>query len=103
MSEFLFDESPVRREFIRPDDEGFTLETYYKGTQGVLDRNAELRAAAPSTFREGKHTFHHVGSVPIEVYEQFYLKLGREPTAQELITLINEREFCRLKTRDVKL
>lgn len=103
MPELLLDDSPVRREFVLPDETGFVIRTHYKGTEQALDLNAERRATATPTFRENGHEFHHVGSVPIEVYEQFYLKLGREPTATELIALINERDFCKLKTRDVKL
>jgi hypothetical protein len=79
------------------------LRTQYKGTQEALDRNQMLRNAAPSTFRADGVEFHHVASVPAEVYDLLYHRLGRAPTAEELLKLSQDRDFCKLRTREVKL
>jgi len=104
MSEYLLDDSEDRVEFIRPDPEGFTVRTNFRGTPQVLDRNAELRGAASRTFKDekGGH-WAHVASIPIEVYEMEWRRLGRAPTAKECVKLANQRDFNKLKTRDVRL
>ena len=104
MSEFFFDEDEDRVSFIQPDEKGFTLRTQFKGTQGVLDRNAMLRADTSPHFRDalGGHV-HHVGAIPIEIYEQIMLRLGRHPTADECLHFLQARDFSKLKTRDARL
>ena len=103
MSEFILDEDDASVQYVRPDETGFTLRTRFKGTQDILDRNARLRSEAPKSFRESGHTFHHVASVPMEVVELLHKKLGRWPTAEELLKLSDDRDYNKLKTREVKL
>ena len=103
MAEILFDDDEDRTQWIDPDPRGFTLRTRYKGTQGVLDRNAALRADTPRSFLQGGVEYKHAASIPMEVYEQFQLKLGRTPTALELLKLSQDRDYNKLKTREVKL
>jgi hypothetical protein len=103
-TELLFDDDETHRQFIVPDETGFTLRTRYKGTQGVLDRNAALRADTPKGFKDEKGVhYHHAAGVPMELYEQLWHTLGRAPTAEELIELSNLRDYCKLKTREAKL
>lgn len=101
--ELPFDDNGDRVQWIEPDPTGFTLRTQYRTTQQALDLNAHHRAEAPRVFRQDGHTFHHVASVPMEVYEQLQLRLGRAPTAEELIKLSQDRDFNKLKTREVRL
>jgi hypothetical protein len=104
MPEFLLEDDEDRVEFIRPDPHGFTLRTRYKGTQDVLDQNARMRRDASKDFRDRDGvTHHHVGSVPLEVYEEWTRELGRPPTAAEMIQRIQQRDFSKLKTKEVKL
>ena len=103
MAELLFDDDEGMTQWIDPDPQGFTLRTRYKGTQGVLDRNAALRADTPHFFRQDGVNYHHAASIPMEVYEQFQHQLGRTPTAAELIKLSQDRDYNKLKTREVKL
>lgn len=79
------------------------LRTQYKGTEDVLDKNAKLRNGAPKTFKEDGVEFHHAVSVPSEVYWQLQAKLGRSPTPIELIKLSQDRDYSKLRTREVKL
>jgi len=90
-------------QWIRPDPQGFTLRTRYKGTQEILARNHLARSEAPRRFSQDGVEFHHVCSVPIEVYDMLHRKLGRPPEASELVKLSQDRDFCKLKTREVKL
>jgi len=104
MSEILLDQDAVSEEWVRPDEKGFTIRTRYRGTDQVLDRNARLRADTPTNFKGGlEGSLKHVGSIPIEVYEQMTVRLGREPTANECLDLLKAREYSKLKTREVKL
>ena len=103
MAEFLFDDDPQRTQYIRPDATGFTLRTEFKGTQGVLDANARARGVLPTKFGPDGERLHLVGRVPIEVYEEMFLKLGRHPNRQELLALLRDRDFSKLKARDVKV
>lgn len=104
--EFILDDSPVRTQYVVPDESGFTLRTRYKGTQDVLDANARKRNDAPKRFGEG--VLHHVGSVPIEVWEQWQLEwflAGKhgQPDADFIKHKLNLPEFKYLKTREVTL
>ena len=104
MAEFLLDDDPLMTQWVTPDPEGFTLRTRHKGTQEVLDQNAELRADSPKNFKDkdGVH-YHHVMRVPGEVMEVLYRRLGRMPTAQELLQFGDDRDFSKLKTKDARL
>ena len=102
--EFFYDEDETRCEWVRPDESGFTVRTQYKGTQGVLDRAAILRADTSKNFRDAKGVnFHHIGSIPNEVYEREQVRLGRPMTSQECVELLKSRDFSKLRTRDVRL
>ncbi len=103
MSELILEEDEDRIQWVDPDPTGFTVRTQYKGTQDILDRNACSRNDAPSTFRQDGVDFHHAASIPMEVYEQMHIRLGRAPTARECLELANQRDFSKLKTRDAKL
>ena len=100
--EFLLDEDATHRQWVRPDETGFTLRTQYKGTPGVLDQNARERNS------HGKHArVNTKGSaampavrVPLELYEQLTLEMGREPTAEELIALARTPEYAALRLID---
>lgn len=101
--EILFDDDEDSTQWISPDPSGFTLRTQYKGTQGVLDRNAMARADAPARFSQDGVEYHHAASIPREVYEQMTTRLGRPPTARECLDLAQARDFNKLKTRDARL
>ena len=103
MPELPFDEDEDRVQWIEPDPRGFTIRTRYKKTAEVLDVNALKRAESPKTFRQDGVNYHQVASVPAEVYEQLMIKLGRHPTAEELIKLSQDRDYSKLRTREVKL
>ena len=104
MPEFLLDSDPDMVQWVRPDEKGFTVRTRFRGTQEALDRNARLRSEAPKTFRDKNGVnFHHAVSVPAEVYDQIYRRLGRAPTAAELLKFADDRDYSKLKTRDVRL
>ena len=104
MAEFLLDEDSERVEWIVPDERGATIRTRFKNTEAVLDRNARIRNATPANFKGRKgETFYHAASVPLEVVELMGRKLGRMPTALELLKLAQDRDYSKLKTRDVKL
>lgn len=103
MSEHLYDVSPEMTQWVTPDDTGFTVRTRYRDTQQVLERNRQLRNEAPQTFRADGVDFHHACSIPAEIVDMLHRKLGRAPTAKELIALSQDRDFNRLKTRDVTL
>ena len=103
MPEFLYDEAPGMTQWVVPDDTGATFRTRYHDTQKVLDDNARKRAESPVTFTRNGVTFHHACSVPAEIVDLLYRKLGRAPTARELIALSQDRDFSKLKTRDAKL
>ena len=107
MPELLFDETPNRRVWARPDETGVTLRTQYKNTQDVLDANARARADTPKTFGNG--SLHHIGRVPMELYEQWVLEFRQthpgEPLGQAfnqfLVAKLRDRDYNRLKTREV--
>lgn len=101
--ELLLDEDEISTQWVRPDPTGFTVRTQYKNTDRVLDGNACARNEAPKTFRSDGVDFHHVCRVPIELYDQLTIRFGRPPTAKELIQLAQDRDFSKLKTREVKL
>ena len=101
MPELWLDDSPVRQELITPDADGFTLRTRYRGTQAILDQNAALRADV----KRGRspHGLAHYASIPLEVYEQEWLRLGREPTAADLIELTKRPGYEYLRTSNRRL
>lgn len=104
--EFLFEDSPVRTQWVVPDERGFTLRTRFKGTQEILDANRRVRNDAPKRF--GKGTMHHVARVPIEVFEVWQLewfRMGHQgmPDAEFIQHKLNLPEFKYLKTKEVKL
>lgn len=102
--ELPFDETSYSHQWAEPTgDGGLVIRTRYKDTDRVLDTNARFRAEGPQTFREKGRTFYKVGSIPMEVYEQLTLKLGRQPTAQECLELIQSRDYSKLKTVDANL
>jgi hypothetical protein len=102
--EFLLDDSPLRREYITPGEDGVvTLRTQYRGTEDVLDQNARERCAGPTSFTQKGVTFTKAASIPMEVYEQMTIKLGRQPTARELLDLAQARDYAKLRTIDAKL
>ena len=102
--ELLLDDSPLRREFITPGEDGaVTIRTQYWGTDEVLGANDVLRSEAPASFTEKGRTFYHAARVPMEIYEQMTIKLGRHPTARELIELSQSRDYGKLRTTDAKL
>ena len=104
MAEYLLDDSPEMTQWVRPDEKGFTVRTQFKGTQEALDRNARIRSVTPTTFRDKDGgRLHHVGSIPAEVYNDLQWKLGRAPTTKELLALLDDRDYSKLKTRDVRL
>lgn len=90
-------------QWVTPDDTGFTIRTRYTDTEQVLEHNKVLRDESPATFREAGTVFHKVCSVPAEVMDMLYRKLGRMPTPQELVALSQDRDYNKLKTREVKL
>ena len=104
MAEFLLEDDPLMTQWVTPDPEGFTLRTRHKGTQEVLDQNARLRADRSKDFKDkdGQH-YHHVMSIPMEVVEVLCKRLGRMPTPEELLKFGDDREFSKLKTKDVRL
>lgn len=103
MTEYLLDDDSEMTQWVVPDEKGFTVRTRYKSTPGVLDLNQDLRNSAPSTFREDGVDFHLGARIPIEVVDQLHIRLGRAPTALELLALANDRDYCKLKTRNGRL
>ena len=103
MAELPFDDDGLRVQWIEPDERGGVLRTRYRGTQDVLDQNAALRNDTPKSFIQNGEEFHHVASIPMEVYEQLMITLGRHPTAEECLMLAQDRDYSQLRTREVKL
>lgn len=102
--ELILDDSPIRREYITPGEDGSAvIRTQYRGTDDVLDQNSRERSQAPRSFIQNGVTFYKAASVPLEVYEQMHIKLGRPPTAKELLELSQGRDYSRLKTIDASL
>ena len=109
MPEILFDETPNRRVWVTPDETGVTLRTQYKHTQDVLDANARARADTSKTFGNG--SLHHIGRVPMELYEQWVLEFRQahpgEPLGQAfnqfLVAKLRDRDYSQLKTREVTI
>jgi hypothetical protein len=101
--EVLFDDSGFRTQWIEPDPDGFTIRTQYPGTEDILDVNARIRGLLPDNFRGPGPGFHLVGRIPMEIYEQLHVKLGRAPNIEELKALINDRDYSKLKTREVQV
>ena len=103
MSEFKLDEDETHVQWVRPDETGFTLRTQYKDTQRVLDQNVrekqDKRAPAPL---KGSAAM-PVCRVPMELYEQLTLEMGREPTAEELIALSQTPEYKLLRLTDKRV
>ena len=104
--ELPFDDSPVRSQWIVPDESGFTLRTRYKGTQNVLDANLRARNDTPKRF--GKGTMHHMARIPIEVWELWQLEWFRAghtgyPDSDFVKHKLSLPEFSYLKTREAKL
>lgn len=102
--EHLLEDGPLRREFITPGEDGsVTLRTQYRGTDDVLGANSAMRAEAPRSFVEKGRTFYHAASIPMEIYEQMQIRLGRPPTARELLDLAQTRDHSKLRTTDKRL
>ena len=99
--EFLIEASDTHVMWGRADEDGFTVRTQYPGTQELLDLNHETRRDAKKNFigKDGNLN-RHVASIPIEVYEMMYRKLGREPTARECLQWAQSRDFSKLLTVD---
>lgn len=103
MAEHIIHEDPTMVQWLEPDPTGGVLRTRYKDTQQILDENAGHRANAPKKFRQDGVDFHHVCNVPWEVYDLIRRRLGHDPSADELIKFSQDRDFSKLKTREVKL
>ena len=109
MAEILFDETPNRRVWATPDETGVTLRTQYKNTSAVLDANQRARADTPKTF--GKGALHHIGRIPMELYEQWVLEFRKaypgQPLDQEfnqfLVAKLRDRDYSQLKTREARV
>ena len=97
MAELPFDDDGLRVQWIEPDERGGVLRTRYRGTQDVLDQNAALRNDTPR--RYGKGIVQHKARVPVELYEQWTIELGRQPTAEECLEIIERRGLTHLLTR----
>ena len=102
-NELLFDDSGFRTQWIEPDPDGFKIRTRYRGTEEVLDANAGMRGILPDNFQGPGPGFHLVGRIPLEIYEQLYIKFGRAPNMDELKALLNDRDYSKLKTREVQI
>lgn len=101
--EVLLEDDPVMAQWVTPDEEGFTLRTQYKGTQEILDQNARERTSKHARVVTPGSMPLPVVRVPMEVYEQLTLAMGREPTADELIALSHTPEYKALKLTDKRL
>ena len=104
MSEFLLDEDEDLQQWVTPDPEGFTLRTRFKNTQQALDQNAQERNGNPMSFKDKDGaSWYKACSVPPEVMDLLFRRLGRMPTPEELIQFSQDRDFSKLRTTDARL
>jgi hypothetical protein len=103
MSWRLFDEDESREIWARPDPRGVTLRTRYKGTQETLDGIKERKIPKHTRVNTQGAAWHPACSIPMELYEQFTVALGRQPTPEELIAVSQTPEFRLLALTDKRL
>lgn len=105
-TEFLFDVDPTTgmRQFIRPDEDGFTLRTLYASTEDVLDQNHRVKNARGRLIGNGQDgSFHHVASIPMELWHRWHQEYGRKLYEDPLLVprLIRERDYNKVQTSDI--
>ena len=103
MAEYLLDDDPVQTQWVVPDEKGFTLRTRYKGTQGILDQNARERTGKHERIATPGSQPLPAVRMPLELYEQITIAMGREPTADEMIAIAETPEYKMLKLTDKRL
>ena len=80
------------------------IETQQDGVQEMLDRNKALKNDDDYTKNGIKNDMWHYSFIPIEVQLKWLIKYGRENdpmkkgNAKLLFSLLNDREWCHLKT-----
>jgi hypothetical protein len=99
--EFLIDRSETHCIWGRADEDGFTTRTQYPGTEALLDLNHATRTDPRKDFKMKNGALaRHVASLPVELYEMLYRKLGRDPTAKECLEMARDRDYNKLLTVD---
>jgi hypothetical protein len=104
MPEFLLDHTPEMSQYVRPDEDGFTIRTRFHGEHQILDEVAAIRNAAKRPSIKGQHgeEMRFVGRLPMRVIHEFYMKHQRDPTPQECINMLRQREFAKLRGTEEK-
>lgn len=77
------------------------IRTENTNTSALLDYATKQRNAASDNW---KGDMHHVASIPVEVWEQWWKEFGGNPGAKEnwpkLAAKLNSKDWCKLRTKE---
>lgn len=107
MSKRLLDYDPVTgvsEYFVKNyGEKGFHIQTT-QDVAPILKRNKQLKNDSPEHWRGDMH---HVASIPLVIWQQWWRELGSDPMAKEnrawLTARLNNRDWCNLRTKEGRL
>lgn len=104
MPEFLLDHDPDMSQWVRPDEDGFTVRTRFHGEQQILDQLQRERSVDPKprVVTEEGVTYRKAGSIPISLIHKFFVKHQRMPTAAECLDWLRDRDYSKLRATEEK-
>lgn len=104
MAEYVLAYDDQMQQWIRPDDEGFTVRTVFPGTDPVLDENQRMRSIDPKprAYTKDGVCYRHVGRIPMEVIHRFYRRTGHWPRKEDYLLLLKDRDYAKLRMTEEK-
>ena len=104
MPELLLDHGPDMSQYIRPDEDGFTIRTRFHGEQSLVDDLARQRSVDPKprAITKDGMTYRKVGSIPMSVIHKWIKRTGHWPTREEVLEILRSRDFSKLRATEEK-
>lgn len=98
MSRILLHRDATTSQYVRPDEDGFTTETYFYDTQHVLDANAARRSIDPKprAYTSEGVCWRQVGSIPEELMHRWYMELGYWPPRDFIMEKLKNPDYRKL-------
>ena len=103
MPEFKIDETGYQTQYLRPDEDGFTVRTKFNDDP-IIESVRRRRSVDPKPRAVPKDgvCYRFVGSIPQSVIHAFYMREKRYPESHELAEMLRSREFSRLRGTEEK-
>ena len=102
--EFVLSHDEHMTQFVRPDENGFTTRTVFHDTEAVVDQLQRERAIDPKprSFSRDGVCYRKVGSIPAHVIHQFYAEHKRWPNSDDLLAMLRNSDYSKLRATEEK-